>query len=78
MTLRRNQSGERSWWKLRSSTVETSTLTGGVSQSLGPPIWKAVLLSRDIAKPVFFLVTLARGRARGGRVNQSNLADDLG
>lgn len=28
MTLWRNQSGERSGWKLRSSTVETSTLTG--------------------------------------------------
>ena len=26
MTVWRNQSGERSWWKLRSSTVETSTL----------------------------------------------------
>ena len=74
MTLWRNRSGERLGWKLRSSTVETSTLTGeGVGQSLGPEIWKAVLLSRDIVNTVFSpQPSRTRWRARCGKpINQT-------
>ena len=68
MTLWRGEMGKRLGRKLRSSTVETSTLTeeGGVRHSLSHQLGKAVLLSRDIAKPVF-LAAHSRGRARGGR-----------